>query len=150
MPGKLILPQGKTAKIRLEKCDFYGNFIKSMVFAGYLKLNEKLDFKLKSTTNVSSIVVPLEIAGPLNDPKPNYEKLVLDFSQKNIRNILDPRNLKKLGVGVENTIQNTGKLLDVFKDSVKTDQERGGSGPSRAGGQIKDGSGKQTQPEKKR
>ncbi len=133
--GEVDLSAKRDGKVYLDKFDFRGDFIKSMVFTGYLELNNDLDITLKTETNVSNIVVPLVISGPLNNPKPNYERLVYQFSKNNIRNILDPSNLKKIGIGVENTIDNTGKLLNIFKKRVRKIGERNEETPS--GDQIK-------------
>ena len=111
-------------KILLNKVLFKGSsidLINKMSFKGYINLNQKMD--LQTNSNISGILVPLEIKGTISNPIPGTMMFLVNFSKNNAINILNPMNLVNLVKGVsdgfENTLKGTYDILSPEKETVK-------------------------------
>ncbi len=86
--GKMDL-KTRDGIIFIRDFHFNGNVVKNLSFAGRLGLGSRPVLDLKSRLNVNGIILPVDIAGTVQNPRINYSATTINFMTANAFNIID-------------------------------------------------------------
>ncbi|MDD5698208.1 MAG: AsmA-like C-terminal region-containing protein [Victivallaceae bacterium] len=86
--GKINLESGDGV-ILIKDFHFSGDIVKELSFIGQLGLGSRYFLRLKSSLNISGIILPVDMKGTVRKPKINYRATTVNFMSTNAFNILD-------------------------------------------------------------
>ena len=104
--------------VNIKKFHFIGSTysaVNNLNITGYISRND--DLNLSTKTQITGIYLPIQIGGTLNNPKPNYNRLIPALLSSNIVNILQHSKSGAKNIGSE--LNKAGKdfLSSLSKDN---------------------------------
>lgn len=115
-----IALNSKDRLIHIDKCEFQGDFIRSLSFDGYFGLGSDKRMQLKSNMNINRIYLPVDISGSIENPKTDVVKIIPYFLKVNTLNILDPSNIPAIIKGTEKGVKG---ILDTLLPGSSNSQD---------------------------
>ena len=105
--GRVDLTAGD-GLIYIKDFHFTGEVVRNLSFAGQLGLGSRPLLDLKSSLNITGIILPVDMAGTVEKPKVNYRATTISFMTANAFNILDATGkiIEKGGDGAKEVIDN--------------------------------------------
>lgn len=93
--GHMVL-RSRDGRINIDSFHLSGAPVKNFTFSGSFGLGGKRELDLHSTVEVMSILIPIDIAGTVDNPETDYPKIIANILMDNFLNLVDfvnPLNL---------------------------------------------------------
>lgn len=91
--------------VNIEKMGLYGNEIESVELNGKINLDGGID--IASVMKIAGLVVPVEVEGTLENPKPRYRKFMVEVIKTNAQRFFSPENIAD---AFKNAVDGGGKV----------------------------------------